>query len=45
MIDPNSPRCECGHRLYDHVSVNGRCIEGTRQCRCSIFRAKQEVIQ
>jgi hypothetical protein len=32
-----SPRCQCGHRLYDHLG-QGRCDEGTKRCRCGSFR-------
>ena len=32
-----SPRCHCGHRLYDHLGPRGRCNEGTKQCGCSQF--------
>ena len=38
FIDPaTSPRCECGHRLYDHLSERSRCNEASKQCRCMLF--------
>ena len=39
MTDPSqSPRCKCGHRLYDHTSIKGRCIEPSKRCGCQLFR-------
>ena len=36
-----SPRCECGHRLYDHLSERSRCNEATKRCRCMLFHREE----
>ena len=36
-----SPRCACGHRLYDHLSERSRCNEATKRCRCMLFHREE----
>ena len=40
----DSPRCVCGHRLYDHPTGRS-CCEPSKRCSCGQFKTADEAVK